>query len=252
MDDTRDPKAKSLYKALRMLDYFDDSHPERGVSELALLTGELKSTVHNILQTFVLAGFVQKDPAGGSYRLGEKILQLSNTYYQSNPVFQNIKQDMQAISEKTGETLYFVTITELEVLYIESAFPSRSMPAGRIMGFRAPLYCTGVGKAILAYQSEDAVNQVIDRGLTAFTQATITEGGALRDELRRIRQRGYAIDNMEHEYGIRCVAVPLVNKAGSCRYAVSITGPSLRMTDDRIVDYAILLQKQLAHYAGRL
>lgn len=252
MPEAREPKAKSLYKALQLLDFFDDAHPERGVSELALLSGELKSTVHNILQTFELCGFVQKSKNSGGYRLGEKILQIGNIYYKSNPAYQNIKLEMQAISDRTGETLYFVTISDLDAIYIESAYPSRSVPAARIMGFKAPLYCTGIGKAILAFQDESIVRRVIDRGLTAFTQQTITEGDCLREELGRIRKQGYAVDNMEHEYGIRCVAVPLIGPGGNCRYAVSVSGPSLRMTDAKIIEYAGSLRQLAAKYARNL
>jgi DNA-binding IclR family transcriptional regulator len=103
------------------------------------------------------------------------------------------------------------------------------------------MYCTGVGKAILAYLPQDILDQVAANGFEKYTPNTITDIVSLKKELSSIRERGYAIDNMEHEYGIKCVAVPVKNIRGEIVGGFSISGPSLRFGDQKLSEYANLL-----------
>ncbi len=115
-------------------------------------------------------------------------------------------------------------------------------------GLKAPKYCTGIGKAILAYESEEMVEEVIKEGMVSFTDQTITDGEKLKEELKCVREKGYAVDNMEHEYGVKCVAVPIRNGENKVVAACSITGPSPRFTPQRIDE----LEKLLKQYAQML
>lgn len=237
MEENRDAKVRSLYKALKLLDYFDAEHPQRGVSEIAELSGMHKSSVHNIFSTFELCDFVKKNEQTGKYSLHTKILELSHAYYYSNDFIKTLKSNMQKLCDEIGETMYIGSLSDINVVYIDSCCPPNAMPEN-IVGYKAPLYCTGLGKAMLAYRSETEIDAVIKAGLKPFTQTTITDGEALKKDLAEVVKRGYAIDDMEHEYGIRCVAFPIKSKSGECRMAVSIKAPSLRMTDENIADYA--------------
>ena len=113
------------------------------------------------------------------------------------------------------------------------------------MGEHAQMHCTGLGKAMLAYLPEEKQRAYAARKLEPYTDYTITDGDALMKELRETRQRGYAIDNMEHEFGVKCVAVPVLGRNGQVVAGVSITGPSLRFYDERIQSLAKELQNKI-------
>lgn len=244
-----EPKVKSLYKALKLLEYFDAEHAERGITEIAELSGYLKSTVHNIMQTFEQYGFVRKSSLSGKYRLGAKILELSHVYYLSNDMIKVIKGFMKEISSTTGETVYLATMSDREVVYVEAEYPANAMRTSQALGFKAPLYCTGVGKAILALLPKEEIETILTGELKRFTPNTIIDKQELLRELETIFERGYAIDNMEHEYGIKCVAVPIRSRNEELRFSLSITSPSLRMTDENIEKYSeLLLEKSEAMY----
>lgn len=233
-----DVKVKSLYKAIKLLDYFTLEAPERGISELAELSGMLKSSVHNIVTTFEKCGFLEKNTNNSKYRLGIKLMQLNNTLYMSNDLRKIVRPYLESISEFSNESVYFGILTEHEVIYLDTVYPKGTLAGRSIIGVRAPLYCTGIGKAILAYLPDEEIEQVISKGLVPFTQNTIIDRDKLLDEMMQIRKRGYSIDNMEHEYGIKCVAVPVRNIREKVVAAISISGPSLRFTDDKILEYS--------------
>lgn len=238
-----DIKVKSLYKSLKLLDFFTDQNPERGISELAELSGILKSSVHNIMSTFEKCGFVEKNQKTGKYRLGLKILALSNVISQTNDFKQIIKPYLDALAAKTGETVFAATPYGTNIIYIASAFPNNAISARSIQGVIAPMYCTSIGKAILAYKPEALVELVIKNGLHRFTENTITDPDEFRKEIELTRRRGYSIDNMEHEFGIKCVGTPVFDSSGEVVAAISLTGPSLRFSDEKISEYAILLNE---------
>ncbi|NHN30307.1 hypothetical protein G9U52_10720 [Paenibacillus sp. S3N08] len=103
-----------------------------------------------------------------------------------------------------------------------------------MLGVKALLYCTGIGKGMLAYLPDDRIKTVVERGLTAITDSTITNKEALIRDLQQIRARGYSIDNMEHEYGIRCIFMPIRNKRREVIAGLSISGSSLRFDEPKI------------------
>ncbi len=234
-------KVKSLYRAIKLLDYFTPENPEKGISELSEISGMYKSSVHNIVTTFVKCGILQKNVQNNKYRLGLKILQLNHNLCVSDD-FRNIMQPyMVRVSNYANESVYLAVTSGNEVLYLDAIYPKGTTSGRSIVGVKAPMYCTGVGKAILAYLPENVLDQVVAAGFEKYTENTITDIVTLKNELAEIRQKGYAIDNMEHEYGIKCVAAPIKNIRGEIVGSFSISGPSLRFTDQRISEYANLL-----------
>lgn len=234
-------KVKSLYKAVKLLDFFDNSHTERGVSELAELSGMLKSSVYNIMSTYESCGFVEKNEKTSQYRLGLKILELSNVICQADALDAIIRPYMEELSEGTGETVFFATPYGNNIIYREATIPNHSIAARSIKGVVAPMYCTGLGKAILSNMNDTYMEQILAEKMEPFTPYTITDPQAFRQEIQKIRQRGYSIDNMEHEYGIKCVSVPIKNGGDQLIGAISLSGPSLRFNDEKVTEYANLL-----------
>ncbi|MCD8351411.1 MAG: IclR family transcriptional regulator [Planctomycetaceae bacterium] len=241
--DEQTPKVKSLYKALKLLDLFDAAHPERGINELAEASGMLKSSAYNIMSTFRQCGFIEKNRQTGKYRLSNKILQLANTLLNTDQLRQFTKPYMDTLAKECGEVVYLARPDAPYITYLDSSHPPGAMFARVISGLKAEMFCTGLGKAMLAFMDEATLVTVIEAGLPRATPYTITNPDALRDDLEETRQRGYAIDNMEHEYGIRCVGVPIRNYHGDVVAGLSISGPSLRVMDDRVTFFADKLRQ---------
>ena len=235
-------KVKSLYKAIKLLDFFTIDSPERGISELAELSGMLKSSVHNIVTTFEACGFLEKNPQNSKYRLGIKMLQLNNTLYTTNDLRNTVRPYMEKAGSFCNECVYFAVPSDIEIVYLDAVYPNGIMAGRSVIGIKAPMYCTGIGKTIMAHMEPEQIDKVIKAGLASFTPNTITEREKMLKELALIRERGYAIDNMEHEYGIKCVAVPIRNIRGNEVAAMSVSGPSLRFTEEKIAEYAKFLK----------
>jgi DNA-binding IclR family transcriptional regulator len=138
---------------------------------------------------------------------------------------------LKQLNAELDETVHLTVLEGDEVLYVECLESSKRLRTYSVLGVRAPLYCTSVGKAILAFLPLDEQNAILDSTtFEKFTENTITDKTYLLDELRTVAQRGYAVDNMEHEEGLRCVGAPIRNHAGRAFAAISASGPSQRIT----------------------
>lgn len=245
-------KVKSLYKALRIMDCFTVNSPELGITEISEHLGLYKSNVHNIVDTFVKAGYLEQNPDNEKYRLGVKILELANVISGHMNIRQTMLPYMQELADYTNETVYLGMPNEGEVIYLDSASPKNQLSTRSMLGVKAPLYCTGIGKAMLAFMPAETVASVCAKGLPKFTDQTITDPQALHAELAAIRSRGYSTDNMEHEYGIKCVGMPILNKKKQVVAGISVSGPSLRFDDDKIRDYSMKLAGILRAVEGKV
>lgn len=245
MESNSEGKSKSLQKALTVLNCFAEK-PSWGVTELSEHLGLYKSNVYTILNTFKAADYLEQDEQSGKYQLGVGLFALSRALNDSFSITRIALPYMQEISDITGERVYIAIPSQDEVVYLNSAYPASALdPMRNIIGKHAPMYCTGIGKALMAHISESKLEEYIHKDLHAYTETTITTAEGMREELRNVRQNGYAVDNMEHEYGVKCVAVPIFNHYGVPEAAISITGPSLRFTEDRITEMAQLLKLKI-------
>lgn len=231
-------KMQSLRKALMILEYFSVDRPVGTVTEISECFGLTKSNVFDILKTLEAFGYVEQNGKTKEYRLGYSVLKRSFVYNQTNDKLQQIQQYLSATANEMDELANFATTRDGRLLYLGQCIPRNRQlllsDYANVIGYTAPLYCTGLGKAILAYRSEEFVEEVIAQGLDRLTPTTICTAEGLREELKQIRERGYAIDNAEHSYGVRCVAVPILNHAGTSVFAISLRGMEQQITDERI------------------
>lgn len=239
-----DAKVKSLDKALHLLSCFTFEEPELGVTELSRRFDLYKSNVHNLLSTFEQHGFVEKNEASGKYRLGLKIVRLAHVVSANMGFHSVVHRCVAELSEATDEIVYFGIPYGECVMYMEGAFPEKIYNLRWVAGMTAPLACTGIGKAILAFLDEKAIDSVLLTPVERFTDYTITDPDILRAELALTKRRGYSTDNMEHEYGIKCVGVPVFSRTGELLGALSTTGPSLRFNEDQVAHFVSLLKQK--------
>ena len=232
-------KVKSLYKALEILNCFAGGE-NLGVTEISERFGLCKSNVHNILHTFKQQGYLEQDPVTGKYRLGMQIMVLCKGLSDSFPISRIALPYMQELSDRTGERVYLGIPYGWEVFYLDSTYPSQSPSLiRRVLGMKTPMHCTGLGKAILANMPEEQIELFLSScELTAFTERTITDRKQFLRELNRTRLRGYAIDDMEHEFGIKCMALPIFGKDRKIYASMSVSGLSSHFDETNIRKWA--------------
>jgi DNA-binding IclR family transcriptional regulator len=216
-------------KALDLLSAFSFREPRLSLAELAARTGIPRPTAFRLLTTLEEAGFVAK--ASGGYQLGIKCFVLGNVVASSLDIRQKAQAHLERLRDETGETVHLAVLDAWQVLYLErlqSPHPIGFMRS-RVGGI-VPAYCTGLGKTLLAFKPEAAVDAWLRaQVLQAMTPQTITSARGLLKDLRGIRERGYGIDEQEHETGVRCMAAPIFNHAGDVVAAISVAGPADRM-----------------------
>lgn len=224
MEHQNEIKVKSLQKAIEVLDCFADKSG-LGVTEISEKLGLYKSNVHNILSTYKAMGYVDQDEKTGLYYLGAGVFRLSRALGIRFNICKVAMPYMQSLANVVEENVFLAIPNEDNVLYMDAAYPVGLTNMIREMrGKEAKMYCTGLGKAIMAYLPPEQQEEYASRKLEKYTNNTITDKDVLLQELQNIRSSGFAMDNMEHEFGVKCVAVPIFNASGQAVAGLSITG----------------------------
>lgn len=224
--------SSSLRKAIQVLNEVaatqTGDREECTLAELSQTLGMARSTVHRLLTPLMDAGLVEQSQSG--YRLGQHCAYLGGIYLDRLDLRAIAHDYLESLVAKTGETAHLVLHSGLEMTYIDKVESPSALRMYSRVGGRMPLYCTGAGKALLAYLPDATLDAVIAAGLARRTPHTITDGANLRQDLATIRARGYAIDEIENELGIRCVGAVVFGPDGSPAAAISLSGPENRLT----------------------
>jgi IclR family transcriptional regulator, KDG regulon repressor len=226
---------KSVSRALDIITLVSLKKGGLGVTEIANQIDINKSSVYRILSTLVQYGYIEQDSETGRYKLGYKFLEVSSKLLESIDLRAEARPYLQELENLTNEVIHLVVYDQGEVVYIEKLEGNETLRMHSKVGKRAPMHCTSVGKAILAYLPSNVVLDILDRkGMPMHTDKTITNRDSFLQELIEVRKRGYALDLEENEYGITCIAVPIFDHLGKVIAAVSISGPTMRMTKERM------------------
>ncbi|MFI1334532.1 IclR family transcriptional regulator [Streptomyces sp. NPDC020845] len=247
--------SSSLRRALGILMHLaeDGGHPHgTTLTELATGLQMSKSTVLRLVAPLREARLVDQDPESGHYRLGPQNALLGQLYLERLDVRRTASPLLHQLAQDVREAVHLVSFDPPEIVYIDKVESPQAVRMHSRVGGRQPAYCTATGKAFLAYATDDVFESVIAAGMPVRTPATITSPEQLRAELARIRQRGYAIDDVENEVDIRCVAASAFNHSGSAVTAVSISGPASRMTHDRLAEIGELVTETARALTDRL
>lgn len=228
-----------------------------GVTALSHVVGLHKSTTHRLLLTLLNRGYVQKDAHTDRYMLGTKFLYLASALLDSMDLRSIARPYIQKLAKDTNETVHLAIREENEVVYIDKVESGRdySMRMYSRIGKRVPLYCTAVGKVLLSDVNFNQVQELIkENEMVKFTENTIDNHADLEKELNMIKKRGYGIDEIEHEQGIRCVAAPVYDRDGKIVASVSIAGLTIFVTKERlpeliekITETTMMISTQLGH-----
>jgi DNA-binding IclR family transcriptional regulator len=227
-------RLSSVANSIRLTKAFSENEYEMGISALATRLGLAKSTVHRLATTLVEYDILEQNRETGKYRLGLALFELGTLVRRKMDAASEAQGQIHALADLTGETVQLAILDHLSVLYIRIRESRQAVRMSSGLGSRAPAHCTSVGKALLAYQPPEVVQQVIEAGLKRYTANTITDPERLLEELAAIRQRGYAIDDEEIEAGLRCIAAPIRDHSGHVTTAISVAAPVQRMSKKHV------------------
>jgi DNA-binding IclR family transcriptional regulator len=206
-------------------------------TELAAAVGISKGTAHRLLCSLADHRLVQQDPLTKRYRLGLGLFELGNQVLAHLQPVEVAKPFLERLVEETGETANMAVMDGGMALYVAKVECSFSIRIGSMVGLRQPCHCTGLGKVLLAYHTNGAGPPVGEQSLYRKTERTIVDVNRLHQELALVAERGYAIDDQEFEDGLRCIAAPVRDHTGAVSAAVSVSGPTSRITDEVLDEF---------------
>lgn len=206
-------------------------HPLR-FTDLLSEVDQPRGTLHRNISNLLEEGLVAMNPETNVYSLGPRLLQLASQAWSENELRGIAQPHMRALNELAGETVHLAVLQGDQVVYLDKFEAHQSLRMHSQIGRSAPVYCTGVGKAILSGLSDEAFENLAN-SLTfkSFTEHTITNVDDLRRDRAASIARGYAIDAEEHETGIRCAAAPIKDQSGALLGGVSVTAPAYRINE---------------------
>jgi len=211
-----------------------------------------KSTAHGIINTLKHHGLIEQDPETQKYRLGLNLLVLGSKVLNRLDVRTIAAPILKEVCAKTDETVHLGILDGIEVVYIDKYESSQSMRLFTKIGTRYPAYCTGIGKAMLAFMpTEEQIKSIPDE-LNRFTEYTLKDKKEVIEHLKKVKQQGYAIDDEENMEGLRCVGAPIFDYSGKVVAAISVAGPSIRMTKDKIHEIIDILREAAEEISKRL
>lgn len=220
---------QSLDRAVAVLDMLGESEVPLGLAEICRRMPLCKSTAHRSLMVLERAMLIERTP-DNRFCLGMKLYDLGNRAVEQVDLRTRVRPFFRKLSQQLGETMHLGVLQKTSVVYLDKADTSRRVCSGSKTGSSNPVYCTAMGKAMLAFLPPEAAKNVIDHiNFVRFTNKTLCSREDLMKSLERVRRRGYGIDDEEIEMGVRCVAAPVFDENHMPIAAISVSGPSARI-----------------------
>ena len=243
----------SLQRGLRILSLFAAEERGLSASQIAKLSGLPVSTVHRFLTNLETSGFLNCDSTG-IYQLGIACVSLGQAARGQLDVRRASLPYLQDLNHRTRETVHLTVRHALSAVYVEKLDSPEPLRIHSRIGASVPLYCTAVGKVMLAYMPESELEPILGQlQMKRFTENTVSNLQELQTELQRVRKMGFAYDLEEHETHIRCIAAPIWDSTGYVNASLSVTGPAVRMSTARLRQLAPLIRDtglKISHELG--
>lgn len=226
---------QSIERAADILELFLFSDSELSVKEISEKLVLSKSTIHGLLKTLEYRGYLQQNPENQKYRLGLKLFELGHHMSKQLDIAKIAHPIIKKLVEQLKETVHLVVRQQDELIYVEKEDGPHSLRIYSHVGKKAPIHCTGAGKAVLAYQDEEEIDRILlNVPLESFTPHTITDRDEIKNQLINVRKKGYSIDDEEIELGLKCVAAPIFDYRGNAIASISCASPKIRLDDERL------------------
>lgn len=249
----RTRSAPAVERALTLLEVLAESRRGYTLSELVRLLRLPKSTTHCLLLTLERRGYLHRNEQTGRYMFGLKVLDLANMALSRIELRERAAPHLHALMQETGLTVHMAVLDRGEAVLVEKVEPPGLLRLATWIGKRMDMHCTGVGKALLAYLPEREVERLIrERGLPCHNENTIASPKRLREELARIRERGYSFDDEEDEIGLRCLGAPIFDHTGRVVASISVAGTIAQITRENMGVLAEAVKRTAAAISQQL
>lgn len=225
---------RAVDRALDILLCFTRQKPRLSLTQIAEQVDLNKSTVHRLLGTLEQRRFVQRDYSTGLYQLGIRMLQMAYLTLEHNDLRKFAIPYLKRLCDQHLETITLAILDGADVVFLDVIESPRRVKLAANTGQRLPAFATAAGKAMLAFLPEEKVRTILDLGMQPFTQKTIQSQEFYINSLSLIREQGFAIAEQEYEEGINAVSAPILDSSGLPKAAITVAGPSYRLTGTRM------------------
>lgn len=246
-----DHTVQTIERALTILEALGQFPQGIGVTELGQYIGLHKSTVHRLLGSLLIYGYVDQDKDSERYRLGMKILALGLEILNNLDFRKEALPFMRELVEISRETVQLAVLDYSQIVVVERDHSPETITVN--LGLRADVHCTAEGKVLLAHLSPDKIERILMKSqMRQYTMNTMTDISNILVHLEKVRSQGYAINAEEFVEGLRSVATPIFDHAGSVIASLSISGPTSRLTLERIGRLVTVLKEASSSISTRL
>jgi len=245
----------SLAKGLKVLSIFTEKEKELSLTEISQRLNMSKGSIQRVTYTLTSLGYLEKNEETKKYQLGLKVLTLGFTLLNSIELRQLAYPYMKALSDELNITVNLATLDKTEIVYLERIKVRQLLDINLYVGSRLPAFCTSMGKAILAFLPPKKFTEYLDHvELKPITIHSIVDKDRLKDELAKIRNKGYAINNEELVIGLRSIASPIINSDRVAIAAVNIpvlsSQVSLKELEEKYALHIVDLAKKISKAIG--
>ena len=238
---------QSVSHALDILESFTRTEGELGVTELSKRLGLHKNNVFRLLATLEHRGYIEQNKITENYQLGPKTLQLGATFIEQRECRRLARPIIESLMAATGETAVVAVLRANKVIYMDSVETDRTVRAVSRVGAMLPAHCTAVGKVQLSFLSQEEIEKLYPEDIPpSLTPKTIRTRDALLAELKKVQEKGYAVENEECDLEVRGIAVPIRDFSRNVIAAVGIVAPANRLTDEKLEKGEVISQLQEA------
>lgn len=232
-----DKYVKSVLKTIEIIEELSNYPEGLTLNELSKNLCIHKSSVFRVIDTLSYKGYVEKNPENHKYKLGIKIVELSGNILRNMPIREIATPFLKKLSNKYNEVVHLTILRDGKMVYIDKIEKPDSIAMFSQIGRKVNVYSTAVGKAMLAFLENEELKTILEKvEFEPLTPNTITNKEILLEELKLIRKNGFAFDQEENENGIKAVAAPIFNQFGRPVAALSVTGPTFRMSQERMIE----------------
>lgn len=225
---------QAVSHALDLLEQFHDDVDELGVTELSKRLKLHKNNVFRLLATLESRNYIEQNKVTENYRLGLKTLELGQTFIKQMGLLRQSRPVLESLVQRCNETTYVAILKEFHIIYLDVVETDLTVRVVPRVGARLPAYCTAAGKVQIAYMTDEELANFLPKEMKRYTPNTVVDREELKKHLAQVAKQGYAIDNEELDVGVKCVGAPIRDYTRRIIGAVSISGPSMRFSDDRL------------------
>ena len=249
---------QSVSRAMSILELVCSSNQGLALGRISSDLGLNKSTAHHLIGTLTKLGYIRQNPDNRKYGVGHRLVEMGHQVARNLDIVREAESILAAAAEAAGETAHLMILDRDRIVYlqkVDSPDQTHGLQLASRVGLRVPAHSTAGGKVMLAHLPPEELKRLISRTtLAEKTDKTITDPDLLIAHLAQVRRQGYAIDDEENETGVRCAAAPVRDAVGRVAAAVTISGPSLRMTEEyvekTVIDLVISSARELSRRLG--